>query len=191
MKGQVASRKGVSVAEYLAAERTSDQKHEYFRGEIFAMAGGSREHNLIATNIAGELRGALREQPCEVYSSDMRVKVEATGLHTYPDVSVVCGEPKFEEDKRDTLLNPIVIFEILSDTTEAYDRGKKFENYRAIPLFSEYVLASQNEVLVEHFVRQSDGGWVMRELRSGESITLTSIGCTLPLDEAYLKVFPA
>jgi len=175
--------------EYLAAERSSLEKHEYLDGEVFAMPGASREHNLIVVNIVGELRNLLRERPCQVYPSDMRVKVPATGLYTYPDPSALCHRPVFEDAEADTLLNPEVLFEVLSDSTEDYDRGTKFKGYRSIPSLREVVLVSQSEVLVEHLVRQADGSWRRREHRAGGRLDLASIGCTVAVDELYLKVF--
>jgi Uma2 family endonuclease len=177
--------------EYLAMERSSLEKHEYCDGEVFAMAGASKEHNLIVGNVVTALNNALRRRPCEVYPSDMRVKIPATGLYTYPDASVACHRPAFEDDTADTLLNPQVIVEVLSDSTEDYDRGTKFKNYRTIPSFVDYVLVSQAEVLVEHHVRQPDGSWLMREHRAGGRVELVSIGCGIDVDDLYLKVFSA
>ena len=125
-----ATRKRLSPQEYLAIERKSETRNEYYNGEMFAMAGASREHNLISVNLLRDIGNQLEDRPCEAYPSDMRVSIEATGLYTYPDVSVVCGEPRFEDREVDTLLNPTVIIEILSPTTEAYDRGFKFRQYR-------------------------------------------------------------
>ncbi len=173
--------------EYLAWERAQPEKHAYYRGEVFAMAGGSEEHNLLVFNIIALLGVALRDRPCRGYPSDMRVRVVAADLYTYPDVTIVCGNRELDGD---TLLNPHVIFEVLSDSTEAYDRGRKFEHYRTIPSFKEYVLVSQHEVHVDHFVKQPDGSWLMRSRGPGETIALASVGCALPVDEVYLKVLP-
>jgi Uma2 family endonuclease len=189
MNAEVAQKRKWTPAEYLAAERSSPLKHEYCDGEMFAMAGATEAHNLIVANVVGELRSALRQRPCKVYPSDMRVKIPATGLYTYPHASGVCHRPEFEDDEADTLLNPQVIFEVLSDSTEDYDRGTKFKNYRSIPSLRDYVLVSQAEVLVEHFVRQPDGSWLLREHRAGAQVELASIGCTVAVDELYLKVF--
>ncbi len=191
MNAQAAEKRKITPAEYLALERSSPEKHEYFDGEMFAMAGASEEHNLIVANVVGELRAALRHLPCKVYPSDMRLKVPATGLYTYPDASALCGRAEFEDAEVDTLLNPTVIVEVLSESTEDYDRGTKFKNYRSIPSFREYVVVSQTEVLVEHHVRQADGSWLMREHRAGERFELTALGCGLAVDELYLKVFDA
>ena len=191
MNAEAAAKRVWTPAEYLAWERTAPSKHEYFGGEVFAMAGAKRRHNLLVANVVGELREALRRRPCEVYPSDMRVKVPATGLYTYPDALVVCDQPLFEDDEEDTLLNPMVLVEVLSKSTASYDRGEKFESYRAIPSFLEYVIVSQQKVLVEHFVRQSDGSWLMRERRAGERLELTSVRASIAVDEIYLKVFDA
>src|ERR1700757_5307277 len=129
-----------TVAEYLALERKAEYKSEYFDGEIIAMTGASEKHNLIVTNVIGELRQGLKERPCRVYPSDMRVKIPRTRTYVYPDVIVVCEEPKFDDDYRDTLLNLLLIVEFLSESTESYDRGRKFIQYRKIDSLSEYIL---------------------------------------------------
>ena len=182
------SRTYLTPRQYLAIERKSEIRHEYHRGEVFAMAGASREHNLVALNIASDFRNQLRDRPCEVYISDMRVRVEATGLYTYPDVVVACGEPRFEDDEVDTLLNPTLIVEVLSPSTEAYDRGKKFLQYRTIPSLSDYVMVAQDEVRVEHYLRQDDR-WVLIELnRPDQTFVAESLGCTMRVSEIYRKV---
>lgn len=175
--------------EYLAWERASPEKHAFYRGEVFAMAGASREHNLIVGNIVRLLGNALLDRPCESYPSDMRVRIQATELYTYPDATALCQRPAFEDREADTLTNPEVIFEVLSESTEAYDRGDKFDQYRSIPSFNEYVLVSQDKILVEHFVRQGDGTWNLRLLRNGDSLTLPSLRCALVVEEMYRKVF--
>lgn len=189
MPASPAIRSDLSESDYLAMERRSDVKHEYFRGELFAMAGASREHNLIVLNLGSELRRVLRDRPCEVYPSDMRVQVTASGLYTYPDVTVVCDPPRFTDDARDTLLNPSALFEVLSDTTEAYDRGGKFEQYRRLDSLQSYVLLSQHRPLVEAFHKQAGGGWVLHEHNAGGTLHLASLNATLAIDEIYLKVF--
>lgn len=175
----------LSEAEYLAKERASDHKHEYVDGEMVAMAGGSPRHNIIATNIAGALWGRLRGGPCRPLNSDQRVHVRETGLYTYPDVTVLCGPPETHPEDRNTLCNPRVIFEVLSSSTEAYDRGAEFGHYRRSPSLVEYVLVSQHERLVEHFRRTDDGHWILTEFRDGV-VRLPALGCELPLDEIYL-----
>jgi Uma2 family endonuclease len=175
--------------EYLAWERLQPTKHEFFGGEVFDMAGATFEHNQIVANVIAELRGALRQKPGRVCASDLRVKIPATGLYTYPDASVVCGRPVFEDDTLDTLLNPLVVVEVLSGSTEDYDRGTKFTNYRTIASLRDYVLISTDKVLVEYHTRRDDGSWVLREHRAGERFTIESLGCELAVDELYLKVF--
>ncbi|WP_437520866.1 Uma2 family endonuclease [Sorangium sp. So ce726] len=179
----------LSPEEYLALERSSEVKHEYAGGEVFAMSGGTREHSLIAANVVGELRSSLRARPCEAHASDLRIKNVTTGRYVYPDASVVCGQPLFEDEHRDTLLNPTAVFEVLSDSSESYDRGGKFALYRGIPSIADYVLLSQKQVEVEHFRRQPDGTWLLRVLGPGERLQIASIGCDLAVDELYLKVF--
>jgi len=174
--------------EYLALERKATTKSEYLNGHIYAMAGASREHNLITGNIFGELRSQLRERPCEAYVNDMRLKISATGLYTYPDVAVVCGEPRFEDIDLDTLLNPIVLVEVLSPSTEAYDRGEKFAHYRRLESLQEYILVAQDCVRVEHYLRQGEQ-WLLTELSNLDDVLhLVSISCDLSLHEIYTRV---
>jgi Uma2 family endonuclease len=189
MSAWPAEKRGSTAREYLAWERQQPTRHEFFQGEVFAMGGATREHNLLVVNITAELRNALRKKPCETYPSDMRVKVPATGLYTYPDASVVCGKPEFEDGALDTLLNPLVLVEVLSDSSERYDRGKKFEQYRSIPSLTDYVLVAQDHVLVEHFRRGEGDTWVLREVRAGGRVELSGPECALEVDEIYLKVF--
>ncbi len=181
--------KRIPPEEYLALERKSSLKSEYFNGEVFAMGGASPSHALIVTNIVSELRGQLKKRPCVVYSTDLRVKVAPTGLYTYPDVVVVCGKALFDDDQKDTLLNPALIVEVLSESTKDYDRGGKFEHYRTVESFKEYVLVAQDKHHVEHFVRQPDRRWLLSETnRIEDTLDLTSIGCRLALAEVYDKV---
>ncbi|AUX26307.1 hypothetical protein SOCEGT47_068680 [Sorangium cellulosum] len=191
MSAQAAEKKRWTPEEYLAWERAQPEKHEFSGGEVFAMAGGSREHSLIVGNIVRLLGNALLDRPCEAYPSDMRVKIPATGLYTYPDASALCQRPEFDDHHADTLINPEVVFEVLSESTEAYDRGDKFEQYRSIPSFKEYLLVSQHKIRVEHFVRQADGSWNMRVLRAGARVEIASLRCALAVDEIYRKVFDA
>jgi Uma2 family endonuclease len=179
--------------QYLALERKSPIKHEYYDGEMFAMAGASRPHNLISGNLFREISSQLLKRPCETYVSDMRVLVNSNGLYTYPDVVVVCGEPQFQDSEQDTLLNPTVIIEVLSASTEAYDRGSKFALYRRLESLREYVLISQDHVLVERYTRQGQE-WLLTELNRLEedSLRLASIDCQVALSEIYARVqFPA
>jgi Uma2 family endonuclease len=175
--------------EYLAIDRQSEHKHEYFDGEIFAMTGASRRHNLISVNVASSLHAQCTDRDCEVYASDMRVKVNPTGLYTYPDVVVVCGAPQFDDQEIDTLLNPTVVIEVLSKTTEGYDRGDKSEHYRAVESLAEIVLIAQDKHHVEHYRRQNGNQWLLSETnRLQDKVTLTSIGCELFLSDVYRKV---
>lgn len=175
--------------EYLALERGGEDKSEYWDGEIFCMSGASRAHNLIVTNVARELSAQLLERPCEVYPSDMRVRIPRTARYVYPDVSVVCGEPQFEDTEVDTLLNPTVLVEVLSPSTEAFDRGKKFDNYRTLPSLQEYVLVAQDEPRVYVYTRQPANRWLFSEASHRDHrIALASIGCQLALGEVYRKV---
>ncbi len=175
--------------EYLALERESESKSEYFNGEIFAMGGASERHNLITINIAGELRQQMKGRPCKTYSNDMRVKVSPTGPFTYPDVVGICDDPQFDDDHADTLLNPEVIVEVLSKSTEAYDRGEKFMHYRKIDSLAEYLLVSQDRHLIEHYIRQPDNNWLLSEHEGLDGIVdLPSVACRLALAEVYDKV---
>jgi Uma2 family endonuclease len=182
-------KKRYTPEEYLASECRAEFKSEYFNGEIFAMAGASRQHVRIGRNLIARIDEQLHETPCEVLGSDMRVKISSTGLYTYPDVTITCGELQFEDKSVDTLLNPKVIFEIMSDTTEAYDRGKKFDHYRQIQSLSEYVLVSQTEPLVERYTRQPDDSWLLTVFKGLEAVLeLESVACRLSLADVYFKV---
>ena len=175
--------------EYLELERDSDIKHEFYGGELFAMAGASEAHILICTNVTYRLAGQLLERPCRVYGSDMRVKVEATRLQTYPDLSALCEPSEFTTLSRITLLNPSLIVEVLSKSTQAYDKDEKFRQYRMIPSLLEYVMISQHEVYVEHYLRQGEGEWLARFYSKLENtFKLESTLCTLELGQIYWKV---
>lgn len=175
---------------YLAMERQQEYKSEYINGDIFAMAGASRWHNLIVTNSVAELRAQLKGRPCELYANDMRVWIPRIRKYTYPDLVVVCGNPQFEDEERDTLLNPTLIIEVLSPSTAAYDRGDKFKHYRTIESLREYVLISQTRPWIERYVRQeSTPFWMFSDAEGLEAqIELDSIGCTLALTQVYEKV---
>lgn len=174
--------------EYLALERQGQFRSEYVNGEIYAMSGASREHNVIAVNVTRELSNQLRQGPCEVYTADMRVMVDETGMYAYPDVVVSCGEPEFEDRQVDTLLNPTVIVEVLSPSTEAYDRGAKFAHYRRLPSLREYVLVAQDRPAVTRYVFDGQQ-WIFSEVTDLEgTVNLTSIGCTLALRDVYERV---
>jgi Uma2 family endonuclease len=188
--GQAAEKLKMTAEAYLAFERASEERHEFVDGEIFAMSGGTWEHNLIAANVVGELRQILLDRPCHVQGADMKIKTAADKFH-YADAFALCGDPLFVDDTRDAVKNPKAIFEVLSDSTERYDRGDKFASYRTMSTLDDYVLVSQKAVLVEHFHRLPDGTWLYRALGPGETLSLASIGCEIAVDRLYLKVFPA
>lgn len=181
--------KRLSVDEYLAIERASETKSEFFDGEMFAMAGATANHNLIVTSVGAGLLNALRGR-CRVYSSDLKVR-SPRGLYTYPDISVSCDAPQLEDDHADVLLNPVLVVEVLSPSTEAYDRGKKFEHYRTIASLKTYVLVSQDHANVDMFTRQSDGRWLLTSIQSGE-LRIPNPECVLRLDDIYDQIeFPS
>ena len=185
----VQPKQDVTPEAYVAFDRASDGKNEYFDGTVYAMAGGSVRHNRIAGSTYATLYRQLRQRNCNIYSSDMRVKVAQTGLYTYPDITIICGNEQYEDESEDILLNPIIIIEVLSPSTEKYDRGKKFHQYRSILALREYILIAQDEYHIEKFTRQSDNTWVFSEAigRDG-SLELRTIQCTLRLEEVYEKV---
>ncbi len=175
--------------QYLAQERVAEFRSEYYLGEIFAMAGASRPHNLISTNLVRRLAEQFDHRDCEVYQGDMRVRINATGLYVYPDVVVACDQPKFEDENLDTLLNPRVLVEVLSKTTESYDRGTKWLHYRSLPSLREYMLVSQSSPLVEIYRRTDDEQWLYTACQEpSQSIVLESIDCRLQFDQIYAKV---
>lgn len=178
--------KYITGEEYLETERKATQKHEYYQGEIFAMSGASLRHNQIQMNFLGETRNYLKGKSCQVVGSDMRVHIPSNSLYTYPDAVIVCGKPQLLDNEMDTLLNPTVIVEILSRSTQSYDRGDKFMLYRAIPSLKEYILIGSESVGVEQFIRQENDTWILKELKnSTEALHLPSINFTLPLSQLY------
>jgi Uma2 family endonuclease len=179
----------LTESEYLEIERAAEFKSEFFDGEMFAMSGGTRWHSLISANFGGELRNALKGGKCIVYESNLRLKVEATGLLTYPDVMVAFEGQRFSDDHMDTLLNPSVLIEVLSDSTEAYDRGKKFEHYRQILSLKEYLLVSQHEPRIDQYLRHPGDEWLLRETSGlDKNITLPSLNVSIPLSEVFANV---
>ncbi len=179
----------LTAEEYLRIERAAEWKSEFIDGETFAMAGASPRHVLIATNLVGELRGCLRETPCNAYAADLRVATDRQRHYTYPDVVVACNPLQFVDEHRDTVTNPTLIAEVLSESTEKYDRGAKFERYRAVPTLAEHLLVSQDRVRVELYTRQPNGAWVLREWNDpAAEIDLASLRCRLKLAEVYAKV---
>jgi Uma2 family endonuclease len=182
----------ITAAEYLAMERKADYKSECFKGEVFAMAGASNNHNIVVSELIFLLRNFLKGKSCTVYPSDMRVHIPENSLFTYPDVMVVCGKKKFLEDTDlDTILNPVLIVEVLSDSTESYDRGKKFELYRGLPSLKEYVLVSSSKrYSIERFFLNSQGVWEFadsQDLKDG-FVSLQSIGLDLYLKDVYADI---
>lgn len=177
----------ITPEEYLARERVAETKSEYFNGEIFAMAGATREHNLVCGNVFSKISIQLRGTPYETYSNNMRVRVSATDLYTYPDVIVVRDEPQFDDEEFGVLMNPSVIVEVLSKSTASYDRGDKFMHYRMIESLREYVVVAQKERKIEHHVKQPDGGWLLTDIRDHD-FNLKSINCALTTDEIYERV---
>ena len=181
--------KGLSLAQYLEHELRTGEKHEYYRGEIFAMVGGTPRHSLIATNFSGEARQRLVDKPCVPYNGDLRIKVESAGLYTYPDASIICGELQLDPETPNSVTNPVVLVEVLSESTEGYDRGEKSAFYRSIASLRALVLISQNRPLVECYTRQASGGWLLTEVRSlSDSLVLEPIGIAIPLAEIYRNV---
>lgn len=178
----------LSPEEYLAIERKAEFKSEYVDGVMYAMAGGSERHNLIAANLIIAIGVQLRDRPCRVYPSDLKVRVPNSKRFFYPDVSVVCDERRFADDERDVILNPTLIAEVLSDSTAAYDRGKKFLSYQQIDSLQEYLLISQDEIIVEHYVRQNNATWLYtKAVGLEETLALPSITCEVALRDVYNK----
>ena len=186
--------KRISPAEYFALDRAAEGRSDYYHGEIFAMAGASKTHNRIVRNLLVAIENRLRKnlRRCEAFSQDMRVEVDAERHYSFPDIVAVCGKFEFLDDQEDTLLNPTMITAVLSDSTESYDRGLKFENYWSVPSLQEYVLVSQHRPLVQRFLRQADNTWLLTNFESlNESAVFTSIDVAIPLSEIYLDVeFP-
>ena len=181
-------RKKFSAAEYLSIDRQSIEKHEFWFGKISAMPGASMRHVVIVGNIAGELGNQLRQRPDHVFSSALRLCVSLDLCYTYADL-VVCGRPKLLDDKQDTLLNPDLIVEVMSPSSRDYDRGDKFQQYRGIPSFREYVLVDQEKVDVERYSKQTDGTWSLWETdSSADVVNLDSVGVALPVSEIYFKI---
>jgi len=178
----------VSPEEYLTIERNAEFKSEYVDGVIYAMAGGSERHNLIAANIIIALGVQLRDRPCRVYPSDLKVRVPNSNRFFYPDVSVICGETQFADEERDVILNPILVVEVLSESTEAFDRGKKFSSYQQIASLQEYLLVAQDEFVVEHYLRQEDGWLYTKASGSDADLALPALNCHIALSDIYNKV---
>ena len=180
-----------SRQQYLTTERQATERHEYIAGQVYAMAGGTEQHNLIAGNVYASLHSQLRRRKCTVYNSDMRVLIPFVPRYTYPDLSVVCGVAQFEDGTRDTLLNPTLLIEVLSPSTEKHDRGTKFQHYWSLPSVQEYLLIDQHTYRLERFARHPDTPKLyLFEVYTSEDdkINLTAIDCTLLLADVYEKV---
>lgn len=182
------ARKTFTESEYLELERNADFKSEYYNGEIFAMAGATLIHNKIVSNLIFLFNQFLKDKPCDVYPSDLRLRVEKSGLYTYPDITIVCGKTELLDNKFDTLKNPTILIEVLSDSTEKYDRGQKFSFYREIPSLKEYILVSSKTVKIEKFKRLEDGNYLYIESNEHQPFPIDSIKMNLNLEDVYNKI---
>jgi Uma2 family endonuclease len=182
----------VTAEEYLALDRAAEFRSEFIDGEIIAMSGGSMRHSGVKINLAGEFRDALRGTPCRAFDSDFRVRVSPR-MYTYPDLTVVCGKPMLADDRQDILLNPKVIFEVLSPSTEYYDRGVKFRRYREIESLTDYILVDQDQARIEQFTRGDSHTWTLRDYQSAsETLLIESIGISVPIARIYERIeFPS
>ena len=175
-----------SIQEYLEKERAATEKHEYYKGEIFAMSGATLRHNRIQMNFIGEVRSYLKGKPCDVFGSDLRVHIPHNTLFTYPDALIVCNKPELIDNQFDTILNPTVVVEILSKSTQNYDRGDKFKLYRDIPSLKEYIFINSEAFGVEHYTKQPDATWVLEEVSQPSAVLyINNISFSLPLTELY------
>jgi Uma2 family endonuclease len=188
---EVAARPRYSLKEYLVIEEMSGVRHEYLDGQILAMAGGTPEHGHICANLIALLANRLEGRPCAVFTSDVRVRVQATGLDTYPDVSVVCGRAERDSEDRDALVNPIVLVEVTSPSTEAYDRGTKLDHYKGIPSLREVVLVAHAERRVDVWRRSANEQWMVESYGAAGSVQLLALRCELPLESIYRDPLPA
>ncbi len=181
--------KKLTPEEYLEIERNAEFKSEYYNGEMFALAGASYVHNRITRNISKALGLQLKGKVCEEFQSDLKIKEKISGLFTYPDVVVIRGEPEFYDDEKDVVVNPAVIMEVLSKSTETYDRGFKFEWYRRIETLKDYFMVSQDKISIEYYTRNDDDSWTLKEFKKiNQNIEIKSIGCILELKDVYYKV---
>ena len=189
--GMPVEKRRYTVSEYLAFERSAHEKHEYSNGEILVMSGGSYNHSLILANLIRELGNALKGKPCRALESNLRVRIPRTPLYTYPDASVICGEPQFDtnDDALETITNPRALFEVLSPTTEAFDRGEKFTRYRQLDSLQEYILISQDSPRVESFLKQPDGTWLFSAISGPDArVALKSLAIEISLAEIYAGI---
>jgi Uma2 family endonuclease len=179
----------MSEQEYLLFEEQSEQRHEFYQGEVFAMAGGSITHARIMANALGEIRQRLKGKTCEVFGSDLRVQIEVSGLYTYPDLSIVCGDIRRYKGRMDTITNPVALIEVLSPAAAEYDRGQKFEFYREIPSLQEYILISSSRIRIEQFTRTATGQWLLTDYKSRDEVLyIESIAEDIRLEELYSRV---
>jgi Uma2 family endonuclease len=181
----VAPQSGLTYAEFAAGEMEGALKHDFVRGRVFAMSGSTPEHAALTVAVSSMISSQLRGKPCRTYSPDLRIRIQAADVATYPDVSVVCGDLERSVEDANSAVNPTLIVEVLSDSTEAYDRGDKFSYYRLLPSLQTYVLVSQRKVAIERHVRNTDNSWTMTAFGPGERIVLESISCELSVDDVY------
>lgn len=185
----LATKKYYTPQEYLDMEETADNKHEFHQGEIFAMAGGTQNHARIALDLGTSINLALRGSNCEAYPSDMKLFIKAQNLFTYPDLMIVCGKAEFYENRNDVITNPLVIFEVLSSSTKNYDRGEKFEYYRSISSFQEYILIDQYRIHVEQMYLDTPNKWILSEYNQiADTLKLAKVNIQIPLEELYRRV---
>ncbi len=177
-----------TAEEYLAVEREIEGRNEYYQGQIYAMSGAGLDHNRICGNLSGEIREQLKDRPCEAFASEMKVRIEVADCFFYPDISGLCGPMEFHDGRKDIYLNPVFVIEILSDSTEAYDRGKKFLAYQSLASLKEYVMVSQIAATVEIYRREGEH-WTYEQVSGkGRSLVLASVGCEIPFSEIYRNV---
>lgn len=185
---QTLPKRTYTPAEYLAAERVAGEKHVLWDGKLFAMAGASKTHNRLVAAVLGELRTALQRSSCAPYASDQRIRFPARARYVYPDASVVCTPVETDPLDDETITNPTLIVEVLSDSTEAFDRGNKFVGYRELTSLTDYLLVSQHHVRVEHYVRLADGGWTLRTYEAGSRLPIASLSIELDVDALYAGI---
>ena len=179
----------VSPQDYLDADRQAERKSEYLDGDMFAMAGASYAHNVIVANLVADLHAPLKGRDCTVTPSDLRLGLPSGHAYFYPDVMVICGRPEFADEHQDTILNPTLIVEVLSEATKNYDRGEKFFRYRTLPSLRHYLLVAQDSPRVEHFAARPDGTWLLTELQGHDAVVeLAELGCRVGLRAMYEKV---
>jgi Uma2 family endonuclease len=183
------AKRSMTVGEYLEQEKTALEKSILWDGEVFGMAGASRVHNLLTAAVLGELRVALRGGPCQPYGSDQRIRISDEGRYVYPDASVTCKPVESAANDPDSITNPILVVEVLSDSTEAFDRGDKFLGYRSLASLKDYILVSQNATRIEHFMRSTEGSWVLRIYEAGTVLRIASLDIQISVDALYEGVF--